>query len=65
LPNTLHCRERNLSLLSSDGRTGHNVGHGPTMAGYLNLLTCLDAVEQGTEGIFCLKGSDLQHEFLL
>src|ERR1017187_3028529 len=64
LPNTLHCRARNLSLLCRDGRTGHDVGHGPSMAGNLNLLAGLDAIQQGTEGIFCLKGSDLQHEFL-
>src|ERR1035438_6302380 len=64
LPDALHCRARNFSLLVRDGRTGHDVGHGPAMAGNLNLLTCLDPIQQGTECVFCLKGSDLQHEIL-
>jgi hypothetical protein len=34
------------------------------MASNFNMFAGLDAVEQGTEGVFSLKGSDLQHGIL-
>jgi hypothetical protein len=46
LPDALHCRACNLSLLFCDGRTGHDVGHGAAMAGDLNLFPGLDAIQQ-------------------
>jgi hypothetical protein len=63
LPDALHCRSRELSLFFRDGRTGHDVGHGAAMASYLNLLAGFDAIKQRAEGILCLEGSDLFHDF--
>jgi hypothetical protein len=41
------------------------VGHGAAMAGNLNLLAGFNTIEQGAEGVLCLKCSNLLHSFSL